>query len=123
MSVKRRPKGRYNYKILERALRAEGKLRLLDDAHKRCITQRDFEIQSLKCELNWAVALITCMVRQHGGAFTIDSADIGRMESSGCIIEEQDGGRITLRCMDESEDKAAAAGSVTTANCITASDR
>ena len=85
---KRRRTGKYDCKLYQRARAAELKLKLLTDAHERCINEREWRIGMLTGKLSSMSKLFVAAVVNAGGEVSIDFEKANRYSDRDVTITQ-----------------------------------
>lgn len=107
--IKQKKKGNYNCKLLKRALNAETRIRILNEAHIKCCQSRDERIDDLEQSSEVQNCIIGIAVRQAAdGCITFDKDEINEERKYAVIVTSNDDGTISLtrRLRKELEDAA-----------------
>lgn len=89
--IKKRKGSKYNCKLLERALRAEGRFRVVFRAHAHCIQAREVIIASQKQELALQGRVCEVMLERLGGTINIAYEEINKAKGDVVVKEKEDG--------------------------------
>lgn len=95
--VKRKRHKAYNCRLLERALNAEGKFRVLNIAHERCCRVRDEKIRSLEQTLDAQDKIIGLALKKAGGYIAFTREDIETEGGFVNTIATEEDGSFTIR--------------------------
>lgn len=93
---KRNYKGRYFCKLYQRAVNAEMKMKMVTDAHDRCIQIREYKINELGAELEQMIKINGVMLRMLGGSAELKLLDIQNESVNGSYIEAIDNDTIRI---------------------------
>lgn len=85
---KRRRTGKYDCKLYHRARTAELKLKVLTDAHERCINEREWRIRMLTGKLSSMSKILVAAVVNAGGEVSIDFVQANRYSDRDVTITQ-----------------------------------
>lgn len=86
--TKRRRTGKYNCKLYERAVAAEGRLKLITDAHDRCISEREWRIAQLDARLKGTCRLFAAAIVSAGGELELNLLDVDKLNERDVSVRQ-----------------------------------
>lgn len=86
--TKRKRTGKYNCKLFERARTAEARLKLITDAHDRCISEREWRIAQLDARLKGTCRLFAAAVVSAGGELELNLIEVDKMNECDVSVRQ-----------------------------------
>ena len=86
--TKRKRTGKYNCKLFERARAAEARLKLITDAHDRCISEREWRIAQLDARLKGTCRLFAAAVVSAGGEIELNLIEVDKLNERNVSVRQ-----------------------------------
>lgn len=86
--TKRRRTGKYDCKLYQRARAAESRMRVIIDAHDRCIGEREWRIASLANRLKGAGKIIAAVIIAAGGEVELNMLEVDELNERDVSIKQ-----------------------------------